>query len=325
MWTWNFAAALALMGQMMLGTGISFAQNFPSKPIRFVTTSPGGSADIGARLVAQGLSGSVGQQVIVENRGGSSVIAAQIVAQAQPDGYTLLFFSDSIWILPFLQKNVGYDPVKDFAPVTSVGSAPTVLVVHPALPAKSVMELIALAKAKPGALNYSSGVAGGINHLAPEMFKAAAGVNITRIPFNNGAAAALNSVIAGEVQMMFPAVASGMPHVKTGRVRALAVTSAQPTELAPGIPTVAASGLPGFEATLILCVLAPAKTPAAVIAQLNREIGRIINGPEVKDRFFRAGIDIIASTPEQLAATMKTNMAKLGKVIKDAGIRGDSD
>ena len=318
----NLVALLAMMNLLMLDAGIALGQNYPIKPIRIVTGDAGGGSDFAARLVAQGLAANLGQQVVVENRGGSVIIPAQIVAQAPPDGYTLLFYTDSIWLLPFLQDHVPVDPVKDFSPLILVGSSPTMIVVHPSLQAMTVPELIALAKAKPGAINYSSGAAGGVNHLAPELFKAMAGVNLTRIPYKGGAAA-LNSVIAGEAQLMFTSVNAGMPHVKSGRLRALAVTSLQPSASAPGLPTVAASALPGFEASLIFAMLAPAKTPPTLISRLNREIVRVINGPDIKEKFLVAGVDIVASTPAQLAAIMKTNMAKWGKVIKDAGIRGD--
>jgi tripartite-type tricarboxylate transporter receptor subunit TctC len=318
----HFVASLVVTVQVICATGFASAQIYPGKPVRMVATEAGGASDLAARLVAQGLTRNFGQQVIVDNRGGSIIIPAQFVAKAPPDGYTLLFFTDSIWVLPFLQDNVPVDPLRDFSPIILVGSAPTLVVVHPSLPVTSVQELIALVKAKPGVLNYSSGAGGGVNHLAPELFKAMAGVNITRIPYK-GAAPALNSVVAGESQLMFTPVSSGMPHVKSGKLRALAVTSAQPTSLAPGLPTVSASGVPGYEAALLLTVMAPAKTPAALINRLNAEVGRVINEPEVKEKFLASGFEIIGSTPEQLAAIMKTNIAKWGKVIKDAGIRGD--
>lgn len=303
-------------------TSTGAGQIQPGRPIRVVTGDPGGGSDLAARLIAQGLTISLGQQVIVENRGGSVIIPARIVAQAPADGHTLLLYSDSIWILPLMQDHVPFDPVQSFSPVTLPGRSPTVLVVHPSLPARSVAELIALVRSRPGELNYSSGAAGGVNHLSPELFKAMAGVNITRIAYK-GAVAALNDLIAGQVQLMFPAVASGMPHVKSGRLMALAVTSAQPTALAPGLPTVAASGLPGYESTLILGVLAPAKTPVTVVSRLNQEIVQVLYREEVKERFFNAGIEVVASTPEQLAASVKSGMAKWGKLIRDAGIRGD--
>ena len=311
-----------LLMAALVAPAVEAADAYPVKPIRFVTTETGGGADIAARIVVPGLSASLGQQVIVENRGGSVVIPAQLVVQAVPDGYTLLFLSDSVWKIPFLQDNVPYSPLRDFAPVTLIGTSPVVLVVNPSLPVNSVSELIALAKAKPGQLNFATGAAGGINHLAPELFKAMAGINIVRIVYK-GAGPALNDVVAGQVQMMFPAAASGMQFVKSGRLKGLAVTSAQPTPLAPGLPTIAASGLPGYEATLMLGLLGPAKLPAALVQRLNHDTVAVLNRADVKEKLLNTGVEVVGSTPEQFGATVRGEMAKWGKLIKDAGIKGD--
>jgi tripartite-type tricarboxylate transporter receptor subunit TctC len=315
---------------MALGAGAASGQttstrsghDYPNKPVRIVTADVGGATDVAARLIAQGLAGGLGQQVLVENRGGSVIIPAQVVAKAPPDGYTLLVYGSTIWLLPLMQDDVPYDPVRAFSPITLAVSMPTVLVVHPSLPAKSVKELIAFAKAKPGQLNYGSSGSGGVNHLSPELFKAMAGVDIVRV-FYKAASTALNDVIGGQVHLMFPPTGSGMPHVKSGRLRALAVTSAQPTALAPGLPTMAASGLPGYESALLLGVFAPAGTPPTLITRLNREIVRVLNRPEVKERLFNAGAETIGGSPEHLVATVNADIARWGKVIKDAGIRAD--
>jgi tripartite-type tricarboxylate transporter receptor subunit TctC len=306
----------------LAGAGAAPAQNFPLKPVRVITGEAGGATDIAARLMAQGLAGSFGQQVVVENRGGSIIIPAQMVAQAPPDGHTLLFYSSSIWLLQFMQDNVPFDPLRDFAPVTLAVSMPTVLVVHPSLPVKSVRDLINLARAQPGRLNYGSGASGGANHLSPELFKAMAQVNIVRIAYK-GAATALNETISGELQVMFPAMASGLPHVKSGRLRALAVTSAEPTALAPGLPTIAASGLPGYESTLRLGLLAPAHTPPALVRRLSQETVRVFSGSEVKTRLFGAGAEVIGSTPEAFEAAIRADLPKWGRVIRNAGIRAE--
>ena len=289
-----------------------------SKPIRIVTGASGGSSDFTARLIAQGLTENLRQQVIVDNRGN---IDGELVAKAPPDGYTLLIDGASIWIGPLVQKTP-YDPVRDFVPVTLAVSAPNVIVVHPSLPVKSVRELIALAKAQPGKLNYSSGGIGAASHLAAELFKSMAGVVIVNINYK-GTGPALNALIAGEVQLMFanPAIAS--PHIKSERVRALAVTSLQPSPLMPDLPTVAAAGLPGFESVVIQGMFAPAGTPAALVNRLSREIVKVLNRPDVKERHFNTGVETVGSTPEELAAKIKSEMAKWGKVIKDAGIRVD--
>jgi tripartite-type tricarboxylate transporter receptor subunit TctC len=294
---------------------------YPEKPIRILTTVPGGSSDFAARLVAQGLTARLGQPVIVDNRGGS-IIAIQMVAKAPPDGYTLILYSSSLWLLPFMRENASYDPVRDFAPITLATRSAIVLVVNTGTAAKSVKELVALAKARPGTLNYASGASGSSAHLAAELFKSMAGVNLVRVAYKSNPPA-LNSIITGEVQIMFPAIAQAMPHVKSGRLRALAVTSAEPNAMAPGLPTVAAEGVPGYESSQILGVFAPAGTPAAIITLLNREIVGVLALPDVKERFLSTGTDVVGSTPQQFAAAVKAEMSSLGKVIKDAGIRDD--
>ena len=315
----RFVAWMFSIGMMVLGAGMVFGQNYPNKPIRIVASAAGGSGDFAARLIAQGLSGVLSQQVVVDNRGG--VIPGEIVSKAPPDGYTLLIDAASFWIGPLLQETP-YDPVKDFAPVTLTDSAPNVLVVNPSLPVKSVKELIALAKARPGELNYGSSSTGSTPHLAAELFNMMAGVKIVRVPFK-GSGPAVISLLGGQVQLMFATAGSVAPHVKSGRLRALAVASLQPSALAPGLPTIAASGVPGYEAVAFEGMFAPAKTPVAIIDRLNQEIVRVLNRAEVKERFFNAGVETVGSTPEEFAAAIKSNVAKWGKLIKDAGIRDE--
>ncbi len=300
----------------------AFGQSYPNKSIRIVTSEPGGGADLVARIAAQGLTVVLAQQVIVDNRGGSAVIPAEIVAKAPPDGYTLSVSGNTTWLLPFLQENVPYDPLKDFSLISLTTSSPAVLAVHPSVAASSVKELIALAKARPGELNYASGTLGSTTHLATELFKVMAGINIVRVPYK-GAGPALIALGAGQVQLMFFPASSGTPHMKAGRVKGLAVASAQPTALAPGLPTVTASGLPGYESGTFHVVFAPARTPEAIINRLNQEIVRYINRPEVKDQLFNSGLDIVGSSPQQSASTMKAEMDRMGKLIKQAGIRGE--
>ena len=314
---WNFALCL-----IAVGVSVAAAQNYPSKVIRIVTAEAGGGSDQVARLIALGITAPLGQQVIVENRGGSSVIPAQIVVRASPDGYSLLFYGAAIWLNALLQENVPYDVAKDFAPITLAASTPNIIVVPPSLPVKSVRDLIALAKARPGELNYGSGATGTSNHLAAELFNAMAGVKIVRVGYK-GIAAVLNDVIAGRLQVFFTNTIGVMPHVKSGRLRALAVTSAQPSALAPDLPTVAASGLPGYESGAMFGIWAPAKTPAAVVNRLNQEIVRFINTPEAKERFLISGTEAVGTSSEQFAGIMKDDMVKWGKIIKDLGIRSD--
>ena len=314
--------SLLLLGLASLSPPCALAQNFPTKPVRIVTLEPGGGTDFAARLIAQGLADKFGHPVIVDNRGGANgIIAVQVVARASPDGYTLLLNGSPVWLLPFLQDSVPYDPLKDFSPIVLVTSAPNVLVVHPSSSANSVKELITLAQSMPGKLNYGSAATGGSPHLAGELFKSMAGVNIVRITYK-GAALALNDLLGAQIQLMFPTAATVAPHFKSGRLRALAVTSAQPSALLPGLPTVAAA-LPGYESGSALGVFAPAGTPAAIIGRLNQEIVRVISRSDVKEKFFSAGVETVGGTPADFLATIKSEMSRMGKVIKDARIKGE--
>lgn len=309
----------------VLGVGMSTVsgQDFPRKPIRIVTAEPGGSSDFAARVIAQGLSQRLGHKVIVDNRGGGSgIIAAQTVAKAAPDGYTLLNYGPAFWLLPFLQDNVPYDPVRDFMPVTLSVSSPNILVVHPSLPVRNVKELIALAKARPGDLNYGTASRGSASHLAPELFKRMAGINMVQVSYKGGGPALID-LIAGQVQVLFGSASSVTPHLKSGRVKALAVTSARPSALLPDLPTIADSGLPGYESVSMYGMFVPANTPTALIAKLNEEIVRVLKEPDAKERFFKIGVETVGSSPEQLAAAMKSDMDRMGNLIKDAGIRAN--
>ena len=306
-------------GLIVLGADVISAQDYPNKPIRLVTSAAGGGSDFTARRVAQGISGSLGQQVIVDNRP-TGVIPAEIVSKALPDGYTLLLTGGTVWVTPLLQ-NTRYDPVRDFSPVTTVDKSPDILAVHPLVPVASVKELIALAKARPGELNYSTGPVGGPPHLEGELFKAMAGVKIVHIAYKGGGPA-LSGLLGSEVQMAFTTPSSTMPHVRSGKLKALAITTAEPSALVPGVPTIASS-LPGYESTATTAMLAPAKTPAAFVNRLNREIVRFLKTAEAKEQFFNSGVETVGNLPEELAATMKSDIAKWGKLIKDAGIKAN--
>jgi tripartite-type tricarboxylate transporter receptor subunit TctC len=316
----RIVTAMFLVGALAPASNTVSGQSYPNKPIRIVTTEAGGGNDFAARIVAQGLTAALGQQVIIENRGGTVLIPTGMVIKAPADGYTLLFHGNPVWFLPLLQDNVPYDPLKDFSPITLVDISPLVLVVHPSIPIKSTKELVALAKAKPGALNYAAGVTGSTPHLAAELFKSIAAVNITRVSYK-GVGPALTDMISGETQMMFVTTAAGMPHVKSGRLRALAVTSAKPSAVVPGLPTVASAGLRGYESINTHGMFAPPKTPAAVISRLHQETARFLQMPETKERFLSAGVEPVGSTPEAFAAAIKAEMVMWGKVIKDNGIR----
>ena len=296
--------------------GIVRGQDFPTKPIRIVTTAPGGSSDVVMRVVAQGL--SLGQPMVIDNRG---LIGAELVSKAAPDGYTLLVDGASVWISTLLQK-MPYDPVKDFSPVMVVAATPNVLVVHVSVPANSVGDLVALAKAKPGALNYASGGTGGTSHLAGELFKAMTGASIVHVPYK-GTGPAVGALVAGEVQMLFAGAATVQPHVKSGRIKAIAVGSPKPSALAPGLPTVSASGLPGFESVLLICMFAPARTPSPVVNKVNREIARVLSGPDVIARLANAGLEPFPNSPDEFAVILTADLSKWGRLIKEAGIRAN--
>lgn len=312
------AVAALLLG---LASMEATAADFPRKPIRIVTADAGGGSDFVSRLIGQGWTVSWGQQVVVDNRGGGT-IAGEIVARAVPDGYTLLYYGQTLWLLPLMRKEMPYDTMRDFAPVTLAVATPAVLVVHPAVAAKSVRELIALAKAMPGKLNYASAAAGTATHLSAELFKAMAGVDIVRIPYK-GTGAALNDLLGGQTQVMFAVAASVIGHVRAGRLRALAVSGARPSSALPDLPTIAAAGLPGFEAVQYSGLFAPAKTPPSIIDTLRNETVVALNRGEARERLANLGVEAVASTPAEFAARIKHEVNVLGKVIRDAGIRAD--
>ena len=314
--------AFASSGAITVFAAAAHAQGFPSRAVHIVTSEPGGGNDFAARVIAQGLTGPLGQPVVVDNRGGASgAIAGETVAKGVPDGHLLLLYGSNIWLLPFLRDRGPYDPVRDLAPVTLAVRAPNILVVHPSLPVKTTQQLLALARARPGALNYGAGAVGSSSQIATELFKAMGKLDITQISYK-GNGIALNALIAGEVQLAFATPGSVAAHIKSQRLRALAVTSPQPSPLLPGLPTVASAGLPGYEAVSIVGLFAPAKTPEAVVARLNQEIVRVLGRAEVKERFLSSGVETVGSTPEEFGATVKSEMARLGKVIRDAGIKG---
>ena len=270
-----------------------------------------------ARLMVPGLSGALGQPVIVENRT-QGVVAAEVGAKAPPDGYTMLLAANSLWISPLLAR-APYT-IRDFATVTMVATSPNIVVVNPSVPVKSVQELIALARARPGVLNYASSGSGSGSHLAGELFKSMTAVNIVHIPFK-GAGPAVSGLLGEQVQLMFASAPSVAANMKSGKLRALAVTGAEPSPLAPGLPTVSASGVTGYEAVQIYAMMAPARTPAAMVRRLNQEIVRVISTPDVKEKLFNTGSEVVGSAPERLSAMIASEMTRLGKVIKDAGIR----
>jgi len=314
-----FVAAAVSVGVIVAGARVGLAQDYPSKPIRILTTTAGGGNDVATRQIAQAISGPLGQPVIVENR--TSFLATEAASKAPPDGYTLLVNGGSTWLTPLLQK-APFDVARDFSPISLLLREVNVFVVHPSVPAKSIKELIALAKAKPGQLNYSSASIGGASHLGAELFKSMADVNIVHVPYK-GNAATITALISGEVQLGIIDAGVAAMHSKSGKLRALAVTSAMPSVLAPELPAVAAGGLPGYELVGSAGMWAPVKTPMAIIDRLNQEIVRFLRQPDVKERFLKTSVEVVGSSPEEFAAFIKSDMARMGKVIKDAGIKAD--
>ncbi len=304
--------------------GAAYAQTYPNRPIRLVVPyPPGGATDIISRGVAQKLTDSLGQQVVVDNRGGGGqIIGTDLVAKAAPNGYTLLLPSVTHSINPGLHAKLPYDSIKDFTPITLVGSGANVLVLHPSVAARSVGELIALLKSNPGKMNYASSGNGSGGHLAAELFKSMAGVSMTHIPYKGGGPAYVD-LIAGQVSLMFTSPVPTLPHVRTGKLRALATTGAARSSALPHLPTISEAGLKGYEASLWYGILAPAGLPAEIVALLHKEIVKALSSPDIKERFTGLGVDIVGSTSREFAEHIRVETKKWLKVIKDASIRAD--
>ena len=319
-----YLAAMIIAG-CILFAGIAPAQNSPHKTIRFIMPYPvGGSIDIAGRMVMQKLAENLGQQVVVDNRtGAGGIVGTETAARAAPDGYTLVMGGNGTLALsPHLQRALPYDPVRDFAPVTLLVITPYVLVGNPALQANSVKELIALARSRPDRINYASGGSGSAPHLAAEIFKTMADVRLVHVPYK-GSTPGITDVISGQVQLIFTGIPSVLAHIKSGRLRPLAVTSAARAAALPDVPTIGESGVPGYEVSPWFGVLMPARTPPAIVTRLNSEIVKVLRTPAIRERFAVEGVEPVGSTPAQFASHIKLELVKWGKVIKDAGIRAD--
>lgn len=316
----------ALLALLLLGAaGVARAQAYPDRPIRLVVPfAPGGGTDLTGRAIAQRLTDAFGKPVVVDNRAGAGgVIGADLVAKATPDGYTLLMGTPGpMTINPNLQKKMPYDTLRDFAPITLTTISPFILVVHPAVPASTVKELIALAKQKPGALNFGTAGTGSVAHLSAEQFKAMTGVQLTHVPYK-GSSQSLIDLLAGQVQMVFENLPVVLPHIRAGKVRALAVGTRTRSALLPEYPTVAETGVPGYEASTAFGMVAPAKTPREIVGRLNREVVKILHSAEIKDGFGALGLEAVGSTPGEYAEHLRDELARYAKVIKAAGIRPD--
>lgn len=321
----NISCSICAVLSVALPLPLAAAQAYPDKPIRVIVPVPaGGTPDVVARMVAPGLSTLLGQQLVIDNRGGAGgLIGAELAARAVPDGYTVFFSSPgSLTILPHLQKQVAYDTLKDFAPISLVSIGPFLLITHPSVPARTVKELIALARAEPGKLNYASAGNGAANHLAMELFKSMAGVNITHVPYK-GAPQAVTDLIGGSVNLMFNSIPPVLQHIKTGRLRLLAVASAKRSPQLPDVPTVSEAGVPGYEAITWFGLLAPAKTPKPIIARLNDVMVKVVHAPDLKSQLEIQGYDPVGSSPEEFAAFIRAESEKYAKVVKFSGAKVD--
>jgi tripartite-type tricarboxylate transporter receptor subunit TctC len=316
---------LIAIAMVLAAPAAVLAQKYPAKPVRLVLPYTAASAvDVLGRLYAQKMSETWGQQVLVDNRtGAAGIIGMEAIARAAPDGYTLgMGNAATLALNPHLYQKLPYDVARDYAPISLAAIIRNCLVVHPSLPVKSVKELIALAKARPGQLNYASGGVGSAQHVPMEMLKALAGINIVHVPYK-GLTPAFNDVLAGEVPMIIPGLVSVLPYHQSGRLRIIATTGATRTSVTPEIPTIAQAGVPGYEFDSWTGFLAPAGTPAAIVSQVNAEIVRISNLPDVRDRLTSLGFDVVGGTPEAFTGLIVSSNARLGKVIRDAGIKAE--
>ncbi|MFH1007139.1 MAG: tripartite tricarboxylate transporter substrate binding protein [Candidatus Latescibacterota bacterium] len=315
MWIPRLIVCYFLICMFLLGPGIASGQSYPTKAIRIVTAAVGSANDLCARIVAKDLTGRLGQPAIVENPGGRAV---EVVVNAAPDGHTVLFYGSATYTMPLIRSEK-YS-IADLAPVSLSISSPNIVVVHPSVPVKSLKELIALAKARPGKLNYAAGTVGASPHTSMELFKSMTGVDIVRVPYK-GTGPSVLALVAGEVDMMIAGLGSVETFIKSGKLRALAGTSAKRSELIPELPTVAEEGVPGYEAASRMGFYVPAKTPAFVINRLYQEVSRSVKTPQAKELFLRNGIEAVGSTPEEFAALIKTEMGWISKLIREGRIR----
>src|SRR3954463_14023778 len=303
-----------------LGAVPAWAQDmYPSKPVKFILPfPPGGGTDILGRLIGEKLAASLGQPVVIENRGGAGGnVGAEAAARSAPDGYTIVLVAPSLAISPSLYSKLNYDPVNDFAPIGLVASVPNVMITHPAVPAQNLREFIALAKAKPGGMNFGSGGSGTSNHLAGELLNLVADIKLVHVPYK-GVNLAMNGVLAGEVQLVFIGVPVPAPHIKAGRLRGLAVLAAQRSPLLPQVPTATEAGLPNFDVTTWYAILAPAATPRPIITRLNTELAGMMRREETRDRLAAMGTDPMTSTPEECGEYIQKEIAKWGDVVRKA-------
>jgi tripartite-type tricarboxylate transporter receptor subunit TctC len=318
------AATLIALASCAIG---AFAQSgaYPTRPIRFiVANSPGGGLDVVARLVSPTLTSAIGQQMIIDNRAGATgSVAAELTAKAPPDGHTIMIGAiGNLAVNPHIYKGLGYDPTKDFSPVTFAVSGSNVLITHVSVPAKTLQELVTLARSQPGKLTYGSSGSGNAGHLAAELLQSMAKIKMVHVPYKGGAPA-MTALLANEVQLVFASPSTAIPQVKAGRVRGLAVTTLKRSQMLPDLPTIAESGFPGYETDNWYAIVAPAKTTRPIVDRLNKEFARALTQPEIREALLKSGLEVAPGTPEALGKYMNAEYHKWGKLIREVGIRGE--
>ena len=321
---WRLPTSLVAALVIALLCGAASAQTYPARPIRVIVSVPaGGAPDVTARLIAPALSAILGQQLVIDNRGGAGgLIGAELAANAAPDGYTLFVSSPgALTILPHMRK-VPFDTVRDFAPISLISIGPFLMMSHPSVPVKTVQDVIALTKAYPGKLNYASAGNGTPNHLAMELFKSMTGVDIVHVPYK-GAPQAVTDLLAGQMNLMFNSIASTLGHVRAGRLRGIGLAGPKRSAQLPEIPTISESGVPGFEAANWFGMLAPAKTPRAIVTRLNAAVVKVVHSPEIRSQFEALGADPVGSSIEEFTTYIRREYERYGKVVKVAGVKVD--
>jgi len=321
---WSMVRLIALVLCSIFVSAAGAQEAYPSRPVKFILPfPPGGGTDILGRVIAEQLSANLGQPVVTENRGGAGGnVGAEAAAHSAPDGYTIVLVAPSLAISKTLYSKLNYDPVKDFAPISLVATVPNVMITNPAVEAKNLQEFIELARSRPGAMNYGSGGAGTSNHLAGELFNIVTGTKLVHVPYK-GVNLAMQGVLAGEIQLVFIGIPAALPHIKAGKLRALALVAPQRSPALPEVPTVAEAGLKDFEVTTWYGILAPAGTPRPIVSRLNAELVKIMHTPDVKERLASMATDPLTSTPEEFAAYLKQEIAKWGDVVRKSNLKAD--
>ena len=315
------ALAMALIGlPPALLPANALAQDFPARLVRILATEAGGGGDTVVRILSPELASAWGRPVVIENK--PAQLGYMDVLKAAPDGHTLVITSSSLWLLPILRANISWDALRDFTPVIQTIHQPAVLAVNASLPARNLKELITLAKARPGELNYAAGVIGGAQHLATELFLSMADIKVTAV-YYKGTAPAITAVLGDQAQMVVSNAPSILPHIKSGRMRALGITLAQPSALVPDVPTIATAGVPGYEADVLLAIFGPGNMPASLVSRINQDFARSLNKPEVKERLFASGVEVAGGPPQQLQVAVKAEITKWTDLIRKRGIKLD--